>query len=146
MQTSGSLRKLAIRIPYLNSYRALPLAKKPKIRARKPGPQGQSTIPPCGGQSSMPLPVKTASCFGVLEYCRKRNSKSQRLRFQVSVFRFQLLCFFFLTPDTLRLSAWSLGFHLRYFFILFYVPLTHERTNCACISVSGEERCEMGSF
>ena len=29
---------------------------------------------------------------------------------------------------------------------MFYLPLTHERTNCACISVSGEERCEMGSF
>jgi hypothetical protein len=30
----------------------------------------------------------------------------------VSVFRFQLPCFFFLTPDTLRFGAWSLGFHI----------------------------------
>jgi hypothetical protein len=32
------------------------------------GPQCQSTIPPCGGQSCMALPVKIASGFGVLEF------------------------------------------------------------------------------
>jgi len=29
---------------------------------------------------------------------------------EVSVFRFQLPCFFFLTPDTLRFGAWNLIF------------------------------------
>jgi len=29
------------------------------------------------GQSSMPLPVKIASCFGVLECCKISNSKHQ---------------------------------------------------------------------
>ena len=50
------------------------------------------------------------------------------LRFQVSVFRFQLLCFFFLTPDTRHLKPCDLvlviwdfglrisncGFHISY--------------------------------
>jgi hypothetical protein len=39
-----------------------------------------------------------------------RNSKSQRLRFQVSVFRFQFFCFSSLTPDTRHPETWSLGF------------------------------------
>jgi hypothetical protein len=37
------------------------------IKHRKPGPMGQSRISPSGGQNSMALRVKIASCFGVLE-------------------------------------------------------------------------------
>ena len=46
------------------------------IQHRKPGHEGQSQIPPCGGRSSMTFPVKIASCFGVLEYWSVGKSES----------------------------------------------------------------------
>ena len=48
--------------------------------------------------------------MGVLEYWMNKNSKSQWLRFQCSVFRFQFFGFSFLTPDTRHPETCSLGF------------------------------------
>jgi len=48
-------------------------------------PTEWSQIPPCGGQSSMGLPVKIASCFGVLEFMKSQTPSTKlqtNLKFQ----------------------------------------------------------------